>query len=408
MALAALISACRAADDPREGAADVLRASLPLAGGTLIEHQARLAWAAGAAPIIILVERLPATLTAAIDRLRRDGLRVEIARGIADATDRIHPEEALLVIADGCVAHAAVVARVSGGAPPALLTVPDDNAHAAFERIDAGARWGGLLLIDGARLHHTAAKLGEWDLESTLLRRAVQEGAVRIAAYDESTAPVMIADRVMSVDGLDRALIDGASGAAEDWPSTLLFPPLVRHMALPLLRRGLLPGWIDAGAAALALLALPFALFGWCWTALALLLLSGPAAAIGGRLAGVRMEPPGKSRTVQAVRTGGAAGALLLLDADLAAAQGWGCWLIVAITVVAMLGLRRERMIFAAVAGVPLPIWLASVDGLIWLMLPVVALGSWLAGTTVLAIYAVGSVAFVQHRLWRAVAGGRV
>ena len=96
--------------------AKALRATLPLAGATLVEHQARLAASVGAGPIIILVERLPAALTAAVDRLRRDGLRVEIARGLADAVDRIHPDEALLLFADGCVADAGDGRADGGGA----------------------------------------------------------------------------------------------------------------------------------------------------------------------------------------------------------------------------------------------------------------------------------------------------
>jgi len=36
-----------------------LRALLPLAGRTLIEYQARCAAAAGAAPIVVMVERVP-------------------------------------------------------------------------------------------------------------------------------------------------------------------------------------------------------------------------------------------------------------------------------------------------------------------------------------------------------------
>ena len=51
-----------------------LRALLPLAGRTLIEYQVRCAAAAGAAPIVVVVERVPQALQDAFERLRLDGI----------------------------------------------------------------------------------------------------------------------------------------------------------------------------------------------------------------------------------------------------------------------------------------------------------------------------------------------
>ena len=47
----------------------------------------------------------------------------------------------------------------------------------SFERIDSAHRWAGLARVDANMLGATAAMLGDWDLQSTLLRRAVQAGA---------------------------------------------------------------------------------------------------------------------------------------------------------------------------------------------------------------------------------------
>ena len=70
MALGALISAYQEDDQ------GVLRALFPLAGRTLIEYQARCAAAAGAAPIIVLVERVP----------RAHGVRSASGRGADGGT----------------------------------------------------------------------------------------------------------------------------------------------------------------------------------------------------------------------------------------------------------------------------------------------------------------------------------
>jgi hypothetical protein len=291
VALAALIAACKAIDGVNDDAGAALRATLPLAGYTLVEHQARLAASVSAGPIIILVERVPAALTSAVDRLRRDGLNVEIARGLADAVDRIHPDEALLLFADGCVPDRALVARLAASAGPAVLTVPDDAAHVRFERIDASARWGGLLLIDGARLRRTAERLGEWDLESTLLRRAVQASGLRIAAYDEGDASLAIVEAPAGLADVERSIAGPTGAASHDWPGRFLFPPIVDLAALPLMRRGARPSWIAMAAIALAWLSVAFTLLGWRWAALAVLLASGPVAAIADRVADARSMP---------------------------------------------------------------------------------------------------------------------
>ena len=70
MAVGALIGAYQ--EDDSGG----LRALLPLAGRTLLEYQVRCAAAAGAAPIVVIVERVPQALQDAFERLRLDGVGV--------------------------------------------------------------------------------------------------------------------------------------------------------------------------------------------------------------------------------------------------------------------------------------------------------------------------------------------
>jgi hypothetical protein len=96
-----------------------LRATLPLAGRSLIERQARLAGQAGASPIVILVERVPAELAAVIDRLRSEGVAAVVARSVADAAQAIAPEDRLLVLADGLIADRAHLSRLLHVGAPA-------------------------------------------------------------------------------------------------------------------------------------------------------------------------------------------------------------------------------------------------------------------------------------------------
>jgi hypothetical protein len=158
LSLSALICAYHDAPDGPGG----LRATLPLAGRTLVERQARLAAEAGANPVVILVERVPAELAAVIDRLRSEGVAAVVARSVGDAAEAIRPDDRLLVVADGLVVDRAHLSRLLTISGPALLTLPDSGGD-RFERIDADARWAGLALLSGTILKDTgghAAGLG--------------------------------------------------------------------------------------------------------------------------------------------------------------------------------------------------------------------------------------------------------
>lgn len=387
MALAALIAASRQIDDDH----DVLRATLPVAGRTLVEHQARLATRAGAQLIVILVERLPATLAAAIDRLRRDGLRIEIARDAAAAADMIHPDEALLLFADGCVADAALVARVAGAPLPALLTVPPDADADAFERIDATARWGGVALIDGTRLRRTAAMLGDWDLQSTLLRQAVQEGAARVPSAAEPHALLVVANDLAALDGIDARLSMAARVRGGDWPSRFIFPAIDRLVGTALVRGAAEPGWLSAGGVGAALAAAALACAGWRWPALAVLLASGPMLFLGLRLAAARLRTVHDADRIMLARDAAAVVALAGLTHGLAVQHGWGAWPVALLLMgakAAAMGVDRLRArLQLAGPGVTQP----SVDALLWTMLPFAAAGWWLTGLGALAAYAAAS-----------------
>ena len=171
MALGALISAYQEDDQ------GVLRALFPLAGRSLLEYQARCAAAAGASPIVILVERVPAALNDAFERLRAEGLTVVPVSDGNEAASRFEAGTLILQIADGLAPDFALCTRMAEFAEPAVALLPDDESHEAYERVDATSRWAGLSLVDSQTLSSTAAMLGDWDLQSTLLRRVVQAGA---------------------------------------------------------------------------------------------------------------------------------------------------------------------------------------------------------------------------------------
>ncbi|HWW64444.1 MAG TPA: hypothetical protein VNZ43_06765 [Sphingomonadaceae bacterium] len=397
MALAALISACRTVAESED-----LRALLPVAGHTLIEHQARLAVRGGADHVVVLVERLPADLVAAIDRLRHGGVNVEIARTLSEAIGRIPSEDRLLLIADGFVGSDRLVARVAEAQGQAILTVPDNAAHARFERIDATARWGGLLLLDGQRLRQVSEMLGDWDLESTLLRRAVQDGAARLPAEEGGAeGPPRLIEQTGDLDELDALLFAASSHerSGSDWPQRYLYPAAERIAVPPLLRRTVEPGWLTIGAAGATWCAALLALAGWRGPALFLLLLSGPLTAVAERLAATRLIDSRETGLLGRARAAGAVAALLALIWRMEPAAGWGVWPLALLLLLGMAALIGERRVLARLSDGTVPSWLASLDGLILMLLPFALAGYWLTGIAMLVIYAAVSLFAVQREV---------
>ncbi|HEV2748032.1 MAG TPA: hypothetical protein VGW34_12135 [Allosphingosinicella sp.] len=394
MALAALICAYQESDEP----GGPLRATLPLAGRSLVERQARLAAAAGAERIIILVERLPPELAAAIDRMRSEGVSALVARGAAEAAQAVEPGDRLLLVADGLITGHSHIRRMAAADGAALLTMPDGAADDRFERIDAHSRWAGLALIDGALLRRTVALLDEWDLQSTLLRRAIQSGARQFALRaDPGDEAPTIAERSSDLDEAETRIVEAAGAGRRGGVANQLLAPVERAATGILMSSAVTPEWLNLTAAALTGLAALLFTQHWLWAGGALLLLATPLDGIADRLAALRLQP-GRDRGWRAdVLPALAGAALLALAWSLWRSLGWGCLALAAATIVLLVALRGEL----AGADVPGKAWLAERKGMTWLMLPFALAGWWVPGLAALAVYAAGSFFWAQRQVHR-------
>jgi len=368
-----------------------LRALLPLAGMCVLEHQVRRAMEAGAARVLLLIDEAPSELSEAIARLRHDGIQTGMAQGIDQAADALAADEKVLLIAEACLPDVGLLRAVARAHVAALATVPDLPEHGQFERIDAEQRWAGVALLDGHRIAETAAMIGAWDPVSTLLRRAVQENAVRIAAV---RPPILTTD-ANALAIAEQAILASAKRPARDLIGRLLFAP-TEELALPMLLARKTDANLVAGVAAgLAMVGGALSLTGWRWAGLIALLLSGPAAAGAARLGRIRQRSRWQERLFGVARICGAGIGVVGLARTLADANGqWGWWLTGGTLIAAMLALWVERRI----TDQPPPIWLASVDTLIWTMLPFAAFGHWDWGFAATTAYAAASFGWLEWR----------
>lgn len=381
---------------------DGLRATLPVAGRTLVELQAALARRAGAEHIVLLVERVPAALAQAVDRLVRQGCKVEIARSVADAADLFHPSEQILLFADGCVVGQEAVDRLAGGTSPALLVLPDTQEYADFERIDAEARWAGVAMMDGAALASTAQMLGDWDLSSTLLRRLVQHGATRVDALaaDAAESPPVIAMGPAEIGLLEAQMMRRAGPPRGNWVQIYIHRPIGSLLIGPMIARRIDRRHVALGAVALAWIGAIFSLFGWYWPTALILPLAAALASAERRMARIWSEARGPALPIAAARHLAALCALVMIARASAADGGWGWWLVASLIPLSLLALRALIPIARVTGTARFSPWMASADALLWIAPVLAVLVDWRWMMTALAFYAFLSflIRFAQVR----------
>ncbi len=292
MSFAAILSASRASADSPAG----LRASLHFAGQTLIEYQARQAARAGADRILIMVSVITPALSQAVDRLSADGIAVALIRDMVSMVRDAPRDCDILLVADGAIiaqSHYDAIGAMQGDA---LLVTDDSRASAPFERIDSGQRWAGLARITPALLFGTLDMIGDWDLALTLVRSAVQKGALRITVPQDD----LMEGRVALVDGQQQADLVAqsvtAAGAhrlaARGGVEHHLLAPIARMVSPALMRMQVPALQVRIAAAALAAIALVPIELQWIVTGFCLALVALMLAEISDRLDELALRPP--------------------------------------------------------------------------------------------------------------------
>jgi len=386
MAVGALIGAYQ--EDDSGG----LRALLPLAGRSLLEYQVRCASAAGAAPIVVVVERVPQALQDAFERLRLDSVAIFPVSDLSEAVSRFEAGSMILLIGDGLAPPAELVATMAEEPEPAIATVPDDEVHAMFERIDAESRWGGLALVDARLLGSTAAMLGDWDLQSTLLRRTLQEGARRISVSDAGGDP-LLAETAEDLHDFQRKLLVGSRGLRPDWVSRFLLPPIEELATEQLMETAVRPMWLMWAALALTVVSAFCFARGWLGAGLVALLLSMPLDLISSRLASLRLKPlPVRMLSRLALWPASGLALLALGWWEARGNSGWGAF----VTALAAAAFAEAARVERAGMGDG-ELWLLSRRSAIVAAVPFALAGAWTSYLIGLLIYAALSFFIIQH-----------
>jgi len=387
MAVGALIGAYQEDDS------GALRALLPLAGRTLIEYQVRCAAAAGAAPIVVVVERVPQALQDAFERLRLDSIGVFAVSELNKAISRFEAGVSILIIGDGIAPPVELVTRMAEQVEPVVAVVPDDEQHQAYERIDAGSRWAGVAMVDANLLGSTAAMLGDWDLQSTLLRRAIQEGALRVQTAEAGGEPLLVENADQLAD-FQRFLIQASRGSRTDFASRYLLAPLEDLATEQLMETPVRPLWLVWAALALILGGAFCFTRGWLGAGLVLLVLSTPLDLIAGRLASLRLRPlPSKMLSRSALWPASGLALLAIGLWEMRHGTGWGAL----VTAAAACGFAEAARVEKGAMPPGGDLWLFSRRNAIALAIPFAVGGVWTAYLLCLLGYAAISFFIVQR-----------
>ena len=279
MRLVALLSARAPAAGPSASAfaPDELHIGVHLP----VEHQARQAILAGAQLLLLRTEFPTPELSRVADRLSREsGVSVLIATDGPEIARRIEKDDRILMLGGQMIVPQPAMDELASADAPSLLVTPTEPATAHFERIDGSHVWAGGALIPGETVLSTVDMLGEWDLELTLLRRAVQQNARRIElppAMAASARLVRIDERADAERAL-AALTEGAAGDAGEGDALVMaLAPVSRRLVAVLARMQVNPGRLSWASGMLAVLAVAAASGDWPRLALIIALIAEAA-----------------------------------------------------------------------------------------------------------------------------------
>ncbi|MDO9488476.1 MAG: hypothetical protein Q7J32_08895 [Sphingomonadaceae bacterium] len=379
-------------------------AAIDVAGLSVLERQVVLARRLGADRIFVMAERMPPGLAAALDHI---GESVRVVRSAAAISTEIADGDLILTLQEGLVAEETpATALIGETAAPIVAVSLAAPAYADAERLDSDSFWAGFAIYEGAMVRQVAADIGEWDLQSTLLRTAAGGGVPRVELRVEPSAWRYVGEAAGG-SVLSAQLIDETRPRRFGWPSRFLFSLVEPRAVTALLPTRITGRLLTIAGVLLGLLASLLFATGWPWPALGFAIVAPQLSDVGGQLARLRLEPA--EDWVDSIFDWFVEPTWYLALAAWLADQGYGfgAWSFAAAAIAFRFAMIRQSAFYRRLKGVELEIeeprlaaLAAGRDTAPWLLV-VAGLGSlWLAGLGAVAVYAAASFFVLQARLF--------
>ncbi len=390
--LAGLLFAIHDADDRP----DRLAATLPFSGVTLIEYQARLLIAAGVSQVIVVVARMTPELLGAINRIGRRGVSVDTVRSATEAVEKLHPLARVLMLGDGLVTTDAIVKAMATEEGDCLLVVPEADAGPGFERVGGQMAWAGVARLSSSRIAEVAGLPRDYDLQSSLLRFAVQSRATQVLLpTDAVRGGHGIERQARTLEERGRAVLMTIVSGRRGWFDRFVLAPIAR-IALPLLvDRGAAGATVGAVGLALGVTGLATTGFGLASLGLVLSLIGCIGLTLGSVLSGLRDEAPLARWQTLAV-DGVVAGSMLIFAFFVSAYAGENTALAIGTALIAIGGLAERAILERDRRS-----WWGSPTAYLLIVTLFAVVGFPVLGLGVTAVYATATLADVIERLRR-------
>lgn len=403
--------------------ADEPIAALGVAGIASVHRQIRQCRRAGAVRVVVMVERVTPRLAAALDRARREFDGLDVVHGGDGVRGAIKEEDSVLSLDEGLVADERAFAAVAAAPGDVALAIwsEADTRPISAERIASDRFFAGIGRFPGRLVRTVAGRLGDWDMQATLVRSALGEGThtpvevAKIPAYCPSRRREVPLQWVRAVDAASaEAATKEALAAAQkgilDWPARFIHPPVENLLTRLLLPTTLTPNMISVGVFLLGLAAMAAFALGHLWAGLGLALVIGPLDGVDGKLARTRVEFS-KWGDLEHV-------------ADKVVEYGWfaalayyfnglghgGAWPLAAITVGFALAEAVQGEFFRRFTGKQIDdageferrfrLVAGRRNTFFWTLIPFAAFGAWYAGFAMIAAYSALTFFVMQARLF--------
>lgn len=389
--------------------------ALRVGGIAVVERQARQLRSRGATRVLVVIERMTPGVAAAIAAI---GDGVEVVREASAIPALLAGADMVVTMAEGLVIDDRLLAAALAPTGPAIATWSAARAHA--ERIDPVRVWAGVARLPAGLVASVAAGLGEWDLESTLLRCAAAENVPSVAldALDDYAperrrrVPLLWSAVRTDADaeGATDALVSAAQKGCLDWPARWIHPPIENAIVRLLLPTRVTPNQVTLLTGILGLLAGAAFATGALWLGLLTALLVGPLDGVDGKLARVRHEFSRWGDLEHVLDKVVEYGWYICLAAYFAGAGEGGAWPLAAIIILFALAEAVQGEFFRRFTGGQLDdagdierrirLIAGRRNTFFWTLLPFALIDQWYLGFAVIAAYSAATFFLAQARFF--------
>ncbi len=390
--------------------------SLVVGGISTLERQARQLRRAGVETLLASEIEPLTELPEGVEMLAVSALRGRIA-----ADDRV------IVLAPGLVIDERAIAAVLAAAAPAMLVAKDGNgAGVGIERLDSVSFAAGVMTLWGAAVLSVAARLGDWNFASTLLRAAAADAAILRIDIDSipTYAPARRRDAAITwarptteeaaVTATGK-LIAAAQKGCLDWPARFLHPFPEDFLVRLLAPTRITPNMVTLGTGLIGVGAGVAFANGWMWLGLVLALITGPLDGVDGKLARTRVEFSKFGDLEHLLDKVLEYGWYLCIAGHFAAVMGGALpWAIAALIILPAFVEAVQGEFFRRMTGKQLDdagplerrirLFAGRRNTFLWTWLPLAGMGLWFEGFVMLSIYSVATTAVAQWRFYRRLA----